>query len=141
MLKATHVHTANLRPDRVWATSVVAPYNPRMGPVNIARKIVGKFAKVAGDRTLSGALGRGARIHSDMQPEEFAALAAKLASAMRQGLRPPRAVDQRLLAAARLIIQNKPFEIRSAGRAAVVAARGASSWPSLQIIDEGGYRY
>jgi hypothetical protein len=128
----------------VWATSVIAPDSPRqINPVRLARKIVNKFSRVAGDPSLSGPrlLGRGgARVHRGIQPEEFVAMAAKVASGMRQGHPPPRGIDRRLLTAARLIARGKPFEVRSAGRAAVVRAQGASSWPALQVVDEGGYR-
>lgn len=122
------------RPDRVIATSVVAPYPVAEGPVSLAQKVLSKFLTAVG-------AGGGPQLGADMQPEEIAAKAAKLSSAMRQGFKPPRGVDQRLLHAAQMISAGHSFTIRSAGRAAMVSSRGSSAWPNLQVIDEGGYNY
>ena len=123
------------RPDRVIATSVVAPYPVAEGPVALAQKVLSRFLSAVGGGNggLSGSLG------ADMQPEEIASKAAKLSAAMRQGFKPPRGVDRRLLHAAQMISSGHSFTIRSAGRAAMVSSRGSSAWPSIQVVDEGGY--
>src|SRR5689334_7938865 len=111
---AQHVHFANIRPDAVYKTSVVAPYPIQSGPLNIARKGIVAFTKWIRPR--------GIEVKSEMTPEEVGIRAKRLADAMSAGIEPPVGTDMRLIEAARFIMEGKPFVIRSAGRAAMVSA-------------------
>jgi hypothetical protein len=120
-----HIHVAtSARPDRVIKTGVIQPYPIEAHPVRVARMTIKAFTQSVRPE--------GAIVRSEMQPEEIAMHAKRIADAMAQGVRMPPSTDQRLLMAAQYILQGKPFVIKSAGRAAIVkAATSPSSWEAI----------
>lgn len=118
-----HVHASSIRPDRVYKTGVIAPYAVGYGPGNIARNVLSNFIRSV--RPI------GPTLRGEMQPEEIASRAKRVADAMARGIKPPKATDPRLMQAARMILQGRSFRIHSAGRSALVRATSPSSWAAL----------
>lgn len=120
-----HVHVMDIRPDVITRTGVIQPYALReIPPQKVAYHSVQAFETTARPP--------GPQVRAEMQPEEFAARAKRVAAAMSAGKRMPRGSDPKLIHAARLIVEGKPFAIKSAGRAAKVEARRPSTWTALQ---------
>lgn len=114
-----HVHGMNIRPDVITRTGVIQPYSlQEIPPLAVARNAVRAFETVARSP--------GPQVRTEMQPEEFAARARRIAEAMSAGKRVPRGTSSKLIHAARLIIDGKPFAVRSAGRVANVQASPAT---------------
>lgn len=110
-----HVHMMDIRPDVITRTGVIQPYAIReVPPMAVARRSVEAFE--------SSARPAGPRVSSEIQPEEFAARAKRVAVAMAAGKRMPVGSDPKLMAAAKLLMEGKPFTVKSAGRAAYVEA-------------------
>ena len=113
-----HVHAMDIRPDVIIKTGVIQPYAIRQIPPGaVARQTIRAFESVARPP--------GPRVRAEMQPEEFAARAKRVAVAMAAGKRVPKGSDPKLVQAARMIMEGKPFVIKSAGRVARVAASPA----------------
>ena len=108
------------------ATGVWNPYPVRSYPPEVAVQTVESFTRDV--RPSGPELGAAAGGRIEMQPEEFAMAAQRIAVAAASGKVFPRSLDPRLRQAANLIIAGKPFVIRSAGRAAYVRARSPGSW-------------
>jgi len=115
-----HIHVLEIRPDAVTRSSVVSPYAARYGPDNVARMVLHDFTRAV--RHV------GPSVSTDMAPEEVAMRAKRIADALRRGERMPVDTAPQLLQAARLIMEGRPFRIRSAGRAALVRAMAPGSW-------------
>ena len=111
----------DIRPDVIIKTGVIQPYAIReVPPTAVARQTIRAFETVA--------RGRGPQVRAEMQPEEFTARAKRVAAAMAAGKRMPRGTDPNLIHAARLIIEGKPFTVRSSGRAARIRGRRRMRW-------------
>ena len=120
----------DIRPDVITRTGVIQPYAVReVSPMAAAQFTVQRFENTARPS--------GPRANPEMQPEEFAARAKRVAVAVAAGKRMPVGTDPKLMAAAKLLIEGKPFTIKSAGRSAYVeaspsglgrASRGSSSY-------------
>jgi hypothetical protein len=109
-----HVHTMDIRPDVITRTGVIQPYAIReVPPGMVARHSVRAFEQTARPR--------GPQVKSEMEPEEFVALAKRVAVAQAAGKRFARGVSPKLLAAAKMIREGRPFKIRAAGRTAIVS--------------------
>jgi hypothetical protein len=122
-----HVHVAtSARPDRVMATGVINPYPVNAYPPEVAVQTVERFTRDV--RPAGPMLGDSRGGRRELQPEEFAMAAQRIAVAAASGKVFPRSLDPRLRQAANLIIEGKPFVIRSAGRAAYVRASSPGSW-------------
>jgi hypothetical protein len=105
----------DIRPDVITRTGVIQPYSVRdIPPMDVARHSVQAFESTARPP--------GPRVSSEIQPEEFAARAKRVATALAAGKRMPVGSDPKLMAAARLLMEGKPFTIKSAGRTAYVEA-------------------
>lgn len=119
-----HFHVSDIRPDAIISTGVIQPFPiQRQDPDQVARATVKSFTQEFRPS--------GPQTRPEMQPEEIAKTAERVATAMRAGRRMPAGTDARLMQAAKYIMEGKPFVIRSAGRAAVIRARGPSSWEAL----------
>jgi hypothetical protein len=134
-----HVHVAtSARPDRVLATGVWNPYPVQSYPPEIALQTVAAFTRDVRDP--GPELGApGGRV--EMQPEEVAMAAQRIAVAAASGKRFPRSLDPRLQQAANLILEGKAFVIRSAGRSVVVHGRSSgghgisASGPNITVTN------
>lgn len=114
-----HVHVEDIRPDRVYATGVIQPYPVGMDPAEIARKTIDGFVRFIRPA--------GPAVQAEMQPEEVAAAAKRLADALRQGKVTRGYVDDRLRRAAQYIIEGRTFQIRAAGRMVLVRPSSTAS--------------
>lgn len=111
------MHVMDIRPDVITRTGVIQPYSiAEIPPIAVARHSVAAFETVA--------RGPGPQVRPEMQPEEFAALAKVVAQAMAAGKR-VKGTSPRLIQAARMMMEGRPFSIKSAGRIARVAASPA----------------
>jgi hypothetical protein len=116
-----HVHTAtSARPDRVIATGVWQPYPLEANPIAVSRQTVHSFLRWIRPEN--------AQVSGQMQPEEVAMAAQRVATAAAQGTKFRRSLDPRIAKAANLILRGQSFVIRSAGRAAVIRAGSPGSW-------------
>lgn len=111
-MSVMHVHVEDVRPDRVTKTGVIAPYPIEAGPANIAQRVIRNFTRFI--------RGEGPQVQSDMEPEEVARAAVRIATAKRQGKTFSGVVDSRLMAAADLINAGVPFTITCNGRSVFV---------------------
>jgi hypothetical protein len=108
-----HVHVMDIRPDVITRTGVVQPYAIReIPPEAVARNSIAAFSTTARPAAPS--------VSQEIEPEEFAALAKRVAVAQAAGVRMPGATNPKLLKAAKMIRQGKPFVVKSAGREAFV---------------------
>jgi hypothetical protein len=112
-----HVHYENVRPDRVYKTSVIAPYPVNAGPARIAQGILRNFTRFI--------RGEGPQVQSQMEPEEVARAAVRIATAKRAGKTFSGVLDPRLMAAADLINAGVPFTITVNGRSIIVRGQSA----------------
>lgn len=120
-----HVHVMDIRPDVIIKTGVIQPYAIReIPPMAVARASVQAFENTARSP--------GPQVRPEMQPEEFAARAKRVAVAMAQGKRVGKGADPKLIHAARMIMEGKPFAIKSAGRVARIEAS-----PGRRVVSEG----
>jgi hypothetical protein len=103
------------------ATGVWQPYPVRSYPPEIALQTINSFTRDVRPNAPGLAGAPGGRI--EMQPEEVVMAAQRVAVAAASGKRFPRTLDPRLQEAANLILQGKPFVVRSAGRAVQVQGR------------------
>jgi hypothetical protein len=109
----------DIRPDVVIRSGTIQPWAVRLiPPGQIAQHSIKAFQQVV--------QAPGPAVKAEMQPEEFAAVAKRVATAMAAGKKMPAGTDPKLILAARRIIEGKPFAIESAGRAAVVQGRVSS---------------
>lgn len=107
----------SIRPDVITRTGVVQPY----GIVNATPNQVA---------TQSAAAVTSAFADADLQPEEFVRRAKLVASALASGKRMPPGTDPNLLAAARCIIEGRPFQVNAQGRTANVLSGPLGSFLS-----------
>lgn len=77
-------------------------------------------------------------IRQEPQPETIARWAKRLANAMAAGMQPPPYADRRLVEAAKMINQGKAIMIKSAGRSAIVSAKGSAPTTSAADPAEPG---
>lgn len=133
-----HVHMMDIRPDVIIKTGVIQPFAIReIPPAAVARAAIRAFSAVP--------RAPGPSVRAEMQPEEFAARAKRVAVAMASGKRVGKGADPKLVKAARMIMEGKPFVIKSAGRVARVAAspagrvaRGRGAVPATVVRDQRG---
>lgn len=114
-----HVDIEDIRPDRVTKTGVIQPYPVELGPARIAQAVVRNFTRFI--------RGEGPQVQSEMEPEEVARAAVRIATAKRQGKTFSGVLDPRLMAAADLINAGVPFRITCNGRSVVVRRASLSS--------------
>lgn len=119
------------------ATGVWNPYPVQADPPEVAVQTIESFTRfVRPDNPgLSGAPGG----RTEMQPEEVAMAAQRIAVAAASGKKFPRSLDPRLRQAANYILEGQPFVIRSAGRAALVRASAPGSWISRQSSNPASF--
>jgi hypothetical protein len=137
-----HFHvTGSVRPDAIVRSGTIMPFPMEAGPDAVAAATIQSFYRgIIPDSPKPSGFAGGGRI--DPQPEEVAMMANRLATAMSQGLRTEGVVDQRLIMAARMIMNGQPFVIRSAGRAALVRAAAApASVANLVRTNPASNRY
>lgn len=108
------------------ATGVWQPYPVASYPPEVAVQTIHAFTSDV--RPDGPELGSAPGGRSEMQPEEVAMAAQRIAVAAASGKVFPRSLDPRLRQAANYIIEGRPFVIRSAGRAAYVRARTPGSF-------------
>lgn len=107
------MHAMDIRPDVIIKTGVIQPYSiTDIPPTAVARHVVAAFSNVAG--------GQGPQVRPEMGPEEFAARAKVVAVAMAAGKR-FRNTDPKLIKAARMMMEGRPFTVAASGRVARVA--------------------
>lgn len=111
-----HVHYEDVRPDRVTKTGVISPYPVNAGPAKVASGILRNFTRFI--------RGEGPQVQSEMEPEEVARAAVRIATAKRQGKTFSGVLDERLMAAADLINAGVPFRITCNGRSVLVRRNG-----------------
>lgn len=126
---ALHVHAAWL-PQAAYTGGATYPYPGQAGPVRVAQATLETYKRLLMPDYNPA-------VRQEPQPEEVARMAKRLADAMAAGMRPATYTDQRLLRAAHLINQGRPFVIKSAGRAAVVAGRQPSSIAAIRQESSG----
>ena len=97
------------------ATGVIQPYPLYSNPAAIVQKTIESF--VGAVRPM------GPVVVSEMAPEEIAMAAHRVATAVAQGVAIPRYTDQVVVRAAKMILEGKPFVIKSAGRAAMIRVK------------------
>jgi len=124
-----HFHISSVLPHEITSTSAIRPYPVALGPADIASQTASDWLPAilspgGGQQTPAA--------HQEWQPEEIAAAANRLADAMAAGMEAPAWIDRKLLSAARMIIQGRPFIIKSAGRAIEVRADAPSSWIGIR---------
>jgi len=116
----------DIRPDVITKTGVIQPYAIReIPPTAVARTAVRAFENVGRSP--------GPQVRSEMGPAEFAAQAKRVAVALAAGKRMPKGTSPKLMQAARMIMEGKPFVVKSAGRQAVVKANPQLSGASMGL--------
>lgn len=129
MIFVLHFHISSVLPHEIYSTSAIRPYPAALGPADIAQKTAAEWWKLI---MFPGQNSPGPAVHQDLQPEEVAGLANRLADAMASGLEPPRWINRGLLQAAKKIMKGENFVIKSAGRAVEVRAGAPSSWIGIE---------
>lgn len=137
-VQQAHIHVDNVRPDVITRSGSIMPFPMQDGPDAVAEATIRSFYQTV----MPDAPRPSGYSGYEPQPEEVAMMANRLATAMGQGLMPEGVVDQKLIAAARMIMSGQPFIIRSAGRAALVrAANAPASISNLVKSNPASSRY
>ena len=114
---ALHVHAAWL-PQVAYTAGAILPYPAHAGPTNVAQATIMAYRNLLMPNFSPA-------IRQEPSPETIGRWAKRLADAMAAGMKPPPYADRRLVEAAKMINQGKAIVIKSAGRSAIVNARGS----------------
>jgi hypothetical protein len=121
------VNVQNIRPDRVYATGVIAPYPLRQdSPIEIAMDVLWPFIHVV--RPTEPTAGY------SPSPMTVAKDANDLARAIQQGIRPAPGTDNDLLCMAMKLLKGESFAICSGGRTVVVSSTPGAGNVQVQEV-------
>lgn len=134
MIFVLHFHISSVLPHEITSTSAIKAYPVALGPGEIASRTAHEWLPSI---LWPGQADPGPNVHQELQPEEIARLANRLAGALAAGMEAPAWTNQGLLRIAKMLLQGKTVAIQSAGRAIQVRAEAPSSWTGIRQEGSG----